>query len=183
MFCVPNVDHLYECFEYPMLTISMNVLSTQCWPYLWMFWVPNVDLLYECFEYPMLTISMNVLSTLCWPSLWMFWVPNVDHLYECFEYPMLTYEFSILCYPFGFVCFQVCSRSVYILEQLFLYYLLTWHTWFCLTPWHQKTMILSRSTTARFPLSHNTLYESCFDLSATILIGICFAKSNSHQIH
>ena len=112
--CVPNVDSVSRLFifilylVYPMLTVSLDCLSsscilcTQCWHCLSIVYlhpvscVPNVDIVSRVFifilylVYPMLTLSLDCLSSSCilcaqcWQCLSIVYlhpvscVPNVD---------------------------------------------------------------------------------------------------------
>ena len=130
--CVPNVDIVSRLFifilylVYPMLTASLDCLSsscilcTQCWQCLSIIYlhplscVPNVDIVSRLFifilylVYPMLTVSLDCLSSSCilcaqcWHCLSSVYlhpvscVPNVDSVSRLFifilylVYPMLT---------------------------------------------------------------------------------------------
>ena len=116
--CVPNVDIVSRLFMfilylvYPMLTVSLDCLSsscilcTQCWQCLSIIYlhpvscVPNVDIFSRVFIFilylvcPMLTLSLDYLSsscilcTQCWQCLSIVYlhpvscVPNVDSVSE-----------------------------------------------------------------------------------------------------
>ena len=118
--CVPNVDSVSRLFifilylVYPMLTVSLDCLSsscilcTQCWHCLSIVYlhpvscVPNVDSVSRLFifilylVYPMLTVSLDCLSsscifcTQCWHCLSIVYlhhvscVPNVDSVSRLF---------------------------------------------------------------------------------------------------
>ena len=118
--CVPNVDSVSRLFifilylVYPMLTVSLDCLSsscilcTQCWHCLSIVYlhpvscVPNVDSVSRVFifilylVYPMLTVSLDCLSsscifcTQCWHCLSIVYlhpvscVPNVDSVSRLF---------------------------------------------------------------------------------------------------
>ena len=130
--CVPNVDSVFRLFifilylVYPMLTVSLDCLSSscilcaQCWHCLSIVClhpvscVPNVDSVSRLFifilylVYPMLTVSLDCLSSSCilcaqcWHCLSSVYlhpvscVPNVDSVSRLFifilylVYPMLT---------------------------------------------------------------------------------------------
>ena len=155
--CVPNVDSVSRLFVfilylvYPMLTVSLDYLSSscilcaQCWHCLSSVYlhpvscVPNVDIVSRLFifilylVYPMLTVSLDCLSsscilcTQCWQCLSIVYlhpvscVPNVDIVSQLFVfilylvYPMLTVSLDyfssscILCTQ----CWQ-CLSIVYL---------------------------------------------------------------------
>ena len=155
--CVPNVDSVSRLFifilylVYPMLTVSLDCLSSscilcaQCWHCLSIVYlhpvscVPNVDSVSRLFifilylVYPMLTVSLDCLSSSCilcaqcWHCLSSVYlhpvscVPNVDSVSRLFifilylVYPMLTLSLDclssscILCTQ----CWQ-CLSSVYL---------------------------------------------------------------------
>ena len=155
--CVPNVDSVSRLFifilylVYPMLTLSLDCLSsscilcTQCWQCLSIVYlhpvscVPNVDIVSRLFifilylVYPMLTASLDCLSsscilcTQCWHCLSIIYlhpvscVPNVDIVSRVFIFilylvcPMLTLSLDclssscILCTQ----CWQ-CLSIVYL---------------------------------------------------------------------
>ena len=136
--CVPNVDIVSRLFifilylVYPMLTVSLDCLSSscilcaQCWHCLSSVYlhpvscVPNVDSVSRLFifilylVYPMLTVSLDCLSSSCilcaqcWHCLSIVYlhpvscVPNVDSVSRLFifilylVYPMLTVSFDCL---------------------------------------------------------------------------------------
>ena len=136
--CVPNVDIVSRLFifilylVYPMLTVSLDCLSsscilcTQCWQCLSIVYlhpvscVPNVDIVSRLFifilylVYPMLTVSLDYLSSSCilcaqcWHCLSSVYlhpvscVPNVDIVSRLFifilylVYPMLTVSLDCL---------------------------------------------------------------------------------------
>ena len=136
--CVPNVDSVSRLFifilylVYPMLTVSLDCLSSscilcsQCWHCLSIVYlhpvscVPNVDSVSRLFVfilylvYPMLTLSLDCLSsscilcTQCWQCLSIVYlhpvscVPNVDIVSRVFIYilylvcPMLTVSLDCL---------------------------------------------------------------------------------------
>ena len=155
--CVPNVDSVSRLFVfilylvYPMLTLSLDCLSsscilcTQCWQCLSIVYlhpvscVPNVDIVSRLFifilylVYPMLTASLDCLSSSCilctqrWQCLSIIYlhpvscVPNVDIVSRVFIFilylvcPMLTLSLDclssscILCTQ----CWQ-CLSIVYL---------------------------------------------------------------------
>ena len=155
--CVPNVDIVSRLFifilylVYPMLTLSLDYLSSscilcaQCWHFLSSVYlhpvscVPNVDIVSRLFifilylVYPMLTVSLDCLSSSCilcaqcWQCLSIVYlhpvscVPNVDSVSRLFIFilylvcPMLTVSLDclssscILCTQ----CWQ-CLSIVYL---------------------------------------------------------------------
>ena len=155
--CVPNVDIVSRLFifilylVYPMLTVSLDCLSsscilcTQCWQYLSIVYlhpvscVPNVDIVSRLFifilylVYPMLTVSLDCLSSSCilCPECWhclsivylhpLSCVPNVDSVSRLFVfilylvYPMLTVSLDYLSSS-CILCAQCwhCLSSVYL---------------------------------------------------------------------
>ena len=155
--CVPNVDIVSRLFifilylVYPMLTVSLDCLSsscilcTQCWQCLSIVYlhpvscVPNVDIVSRLFifilylVYPMLTASLDCLSsscilcTQCWQCLSIIYlhpvscVPNVDIVSRLFifilylVYPMLTVSLDCLSSS-CILCAQCwhCLSSVYL---------------------------------------------------------------------
>ena len=155
--CVPNVDIVSRLFifilylVYPMLTLSLDCLSsscilcTQCWQCLSIVYlhpvscVPNVDIVSRLFifilylVYPMLTVSLDCLSSSCilCPECWhclsivylhpLSCVPNVDSVSRLFVfilylvYPMLTLSLDYLSSS-CILCAQCwhCLSSVYL---------------------------------------------------------------------
>ena len=155
--CVPNVDSVSRLFifilylVYPMLTVSLDCLSsscilcTQCWHCLSIVYlhpvscVPNVDIVSRVFifilylVYPMLTLSLDCLSSSCilcaqcWQCLSIVYlhpvscVPNVDSVSRLFIfilyllYPMLTLSLDCLSSS-CILCAQCwhCLSSVYL---------------------------------------------------------------------
>ena len=155
--CVPNVDSVSRLFVfilylvYPMLTLSLDCLSSscilcaQCWHCLSSVYlhpvscVPNVDIVSRLFifilylVYPMLTASLDCLSsscilcTQCWQCLSIIYlhpvscVPNVDIVSRLFifilylVYPMLTVSLDCLSSS-CILCAQCwhCLSSVYL---------------------------------------------------------------------
>ena len=155
--CVPNVDSVSRLFVfilylvYPMLTVSLDYLSSscilcaQCWHCLSSVYlhpvscVPNVDIVSRLFifilylVYPMLTVSLDCLSsscilcTQCWQCLSIVYlhpvscVPNVDIVSRLFifilylVYPMLTVSLDCLSSS-CILCAQCwhCLSSVYL---------------------------------------------------------------------
>ena len=155
--CVPNVDIVSRLFifilylVYPMLTVSLDCLSsscilcTQCWQCLSIVYlhpvscVPNVDIVSRLFifilylVYPMLTVSLDCLSSSCilCPECWhclsivylhpLSCVPNVDSVSRLFVfilylvYPMLTVSLDYLSSS-CILCAQCwhCLSSVYL---------------------------------------------------------------------
>ena len=155
--CVPNVDIVSRLFifilylVYPMLTVSLDCLSsscilcTQCWQCLSIVYlhpvscVPNVDIVSRLFifilylVYPMLTVSLDCLSSSCilCPECWhclsivylhpLSCVPNVDSVSRLFVfilylvYPMLTLSLDYLSSS-CILCAQCwhCLSSVYL---------------------------------------------------------------------
>ena len=155
--CVPNVDIVSRLFifilylVYPMLTVSLDCLSsscilcTQCWQCLSIVYlhpvscVPNVDIVSRLFifilylVYPMLTVSLDCLSSSCilCPECWhclsivylhpLYCVPNVDSVSRLFVfilylvYPMLTVSLDYLSSS-CILCAQCwhCLSSVYL---------------------------------------------------------------------
>ena len=118
--CVPNVDSVSRLFVfilylvYPMLTVSLDYLSSSC------ILCANVDIVSRLFifilylVYPMLTVSLDCLSSSCilcaqcWHCLSSVYlhpvscVPNVDSVSRLFifilylVYPMLTVSLDCL---------------------------------------------------------------------------------------
>ena len=155
--CVPNVDSVSRLFVfilylvYPMLTVSLDYLSSscilcaQCWHCLSSVYlhpvscVPNVDIVSRLFifilylVYPMLTVSLDCLSsscilcTQCWQCLSIVYlhpvscVPNVDIVSRVFIFilylvcPMLTLSLECLSSS-CILCAQCwhCLSSVYL---------------------------------------------------------------------
>ena len=155
--CVPNVDSVSRLFVfilylvYPMLTVSLDYLSSscilcaQCWHCLSSVYlhpvscVPNVDIVSRLFifilylVYPMLTVSLDCLSsscilcTQCWQCLSIVClhpvscVPNVDSVSRLFIFilylvcPMLTLSLECLSSS-CILCAQCwhCLSSVYL---------------------------------------------------------------------
>ena len=155
--CVPNVDSVSRLFivilylVYPMLTLSLDCLSSscilcaQCWHCLSIVYlhpvscVPNVDIVSRLFifilylVYPMLTVSLDYLSSSCilcaqcWHCLSIIYlhpvscVPNVDSVSRLFifilylVYPMLTVSLDCLSSS-CILCAQCwhCLSSVYL---------------------------------------------------------------------
>ena len=155
--CVPNVDIVSRLFifilylVYPMLTVSLDYLSSscilcaQCWHCLSIVYlhpvscVPNVDIVSRLFifilylVYPMLTVSLDYLSSSCilcaqcWHCLSIIYlhpvscVPNVDSVSRLFifilylVYPMLTVSLDCLSSS-CILCAQCwhCLSSVYL---------------------------------------------------------------------
>ena len=155
--CVPNVDSVSRLFifilylVYPMLTLSLDCLSSscilcaQCWHCLSSVYlhpvscVPNVDIVSRLFifilylVYPMLTASLDCLSSSCilctqrWQCLSIIYlhpvscVPNVDIVSRLFifilylVYPMLTVSLDCLSSS-CILCAQCwhCLSSVYL---------------------------------------------------------------------
>ena len=145
--CVPNVDIVSRLFifilylVYPMLTVSLDYLSSscilcaQCWHCLSIVYlhpvscVPNVDIVSRLFifilylVYPMLTVSLDYLSSSCilcaqcWHCLSIIYlhpvscVPNVDSVSRLFVfilylvYPMLTV--SLDCVNIGYTRYRM----------------------------------------------------------------------------
>ena len=175
--CVPNVDIVSRLFifilylVYPMLTVSLDCLSsscilcTQCWQCLSIVYlhpvscVPNVDIVSRLFifilylVYPMLTVSLDYLSSSCilcaqcWHCLSIIYlhpvscVPNVDSVSRLFIFilylvcPMLTLSLeclsssSILCAQ-CWHCLSIvylhpvsCVPNVDIVSRLFIFIL------------------------------------------------------------
>ena len=143
--CVPNVDSVSRLFVfilylvYPMLTVSLDYLSSscilcaQCWHCLSSVYlhpvscVPNVDIVSRLFifilylVYPMLTVSLDCLSsscilcTQCWQCLSIVYlhpvscVPNVDIVSRLFIFRDTLSSSCILCAQ----CWH-CLSSVYL---------------------------------------------------------------------
>ena len=157
--CVPNVDSVSRLFifilylVYPMLTLSLDCLSsscilcTQCWQCLSSVYlhpvscVPNVDSVSRLFifilylVYPMLTVSLDCLSSSC------SCVPNVDIVSRLFIFilylvcPMLTVSLECLssscilcaqCWQCLSIVFRhpvSCVPNVDIVSRLFIFIL------------------------------------------------------------
>ena len=151
--CVPNVDIVSRVFifilylVYPMLTVSLDCLSsscilcTQCWQCLSIVYlhpvscVPNVDIVSRLFIFilylvcPMLTVSLDCLSsscilcTQCWQCLSIVylhpvsWVPNVN----------------IVCRVFIFILYLVCPMLTVSLDCLSSSCILCTQCWHCLS--------------------------------------------------
>ena len=151
--CVPNVDIVSRLFifilylVYPMLTVSLDCLSsscilcTQCWQCLSIVYlhpvscVPNVDIVSRLFIFilylvcPMLTVSLDCLSsscilcTQCWQCLSIVYlhpvscVPNVD----------------IVSRVFIFILYLVCPMLTVSLDCLSSSCILCAQCWQCLS--------------------------------------------------
>ena len=151
--CVPNVDIVSRLFifilylVYPMLTVSLDYLSSscilcaQCWHCLSSVYlhpvscVPNVDIVSRLFifilylVYPMLTVSLDCLSsscilcTQCWQCLSIVYlhpvscVPNVD----------------IVSRVFIFILYLVCPMLTLSLDCLSSSCILCTQCWHCLS--------------------------------------------------
>ena len=151
--CVPNVDSVSRLFVfilylvYPMLTLSLDCLSsscilcTQCWQCLSIVYlhpvscVPNVDIVSRVFIFilylvcPMLTLSLDCLSsscilcTQCWQRLSIVClhpvscVPNVDSVSRLFI----------------FILYLVCPMLALSLECLSSSCILCAQCWHCLS--------------------------------------------------
>ena len=145
--CVPNVDIVSRLFifilylVYPMLTLSLDCLSsscilcTQCWQCLSIIYlhpvscVPNVDIVSGLFNfilylvYPMLILSLDCLSsscilcTQCWQCLSIIYlhpvscVPNVDIVSRLFIFILY------LVYPMLTVSLDCLSSSCILCTQ------------------------------------------------------------------
>ena len=145
--CVPNVDSVSRLFVfilylvYPMLTLSLDCLSsscilcTQCWQCLSIIYlhpvscVPNVDIVSRLFifilylVYPMLILSLDCLSsscilcTQCWQCLSIIYlhpvscVPNVDIVSRLFIFILY------LVYPMLTVSLDCLSSSCILCTQ------------------------------------------------------------------
>ena len=174
--CVPNVDSVSRLFVfilylvYPMLTLSLDCLSsscilcTQCWQCLSIIYlhpvscVPNVDIVSRLFifilylVYPMLTVSLDCLSsscilcTQCWQCLSIVYlhplscVPNVDIVSRVFIFilylvcPMLTLSLDCLssscifctqcwhCLSIVYLHPVSCVPNVDIVSRLFIFH-------------------------------------------------------------
>ena len=186
--CVPNVDSVSRLFifilylVYPMLTVSLDCLSSscilcaQCWHCLSSVYlhplscVPNVDIVSRLFifilylVYPMLTLSLDCLSsscilcTQCWHCLSIVYlhpvscVPNVDSvsgvfifiLYlvsQCWQCLSIVYLHPISCVPnvdsvsrlFIFILYLVCPMLTLSLECLSSSCILCTQCWQCLS--------------------------------------------------
>ena len=175
--CVPNVDSVSPLFffilylVYPMLTVSLDCLSSscilcaQCWHCLSSVYlhpvscVPNVDIVSRLFifilylVYPMLTVSLDCLSsscilcTQCWQCLSIVYlhpvscVPNVDIVSRLFIFilylvcPMLTVSLDCLssscilctqcwqCLSIVYLHPVSCVPNVDIVSRVFIYIL------------------------------------------------------------
>ena len=186
--CVPNVDSVSRLFifilylMYPMLTVSLDCLSSscilcaQCWHCLSSVYlhpvscVPNVDSVSRLFifilylVYPMLTVSLDCLSSSCilcaqcWHCLSSVYlhpvscVPNVDIVSRVFIFilylvcPMLTVSLDylssscILCAQcwhclsvFIFILYLVCPMLTLSLDWLSSSCILCTQCWQCLS--------------------------------------------------
>ena len=186
--CVPNVGIVSRLFifilylVYPMLTVSLDCLSSscilcaQCWHCLSSVYlhpvscVPNVDIVSRLFifilylVYPMLTASLDCLSsscilcTQCWQCLSIIYlhpvscVPNVDIVSRLFifilylVYPMLTVSLDclssscILCTNvdsvsrlFIFILYVVCPMLILSLDCFSSSCILSPQCWQCLS--------------------------------------------------
>ena len=145
--CVPNVDIVSRLFifilylVYPMLTVSLDCLSsscilcTQCWQCLSIVYlhpvscVPNVDIVSRLFIFilylvcPMLTLSLECLSSSCilcaqcWHCLSIVYlhpvscVPNVDSVSRLFVFILY------LVYPMLTVSLDYLSSSCILCAQ------------------------------------------------------------------
>ena len=145
--CVPNVDSVSRLFVfilylvYPMLTLSLDCLSsscilcTQCWQCLSIIYlhpvscVPNVDIVSRLFifilylVYPMLTVSLDCLSSSsilcaqCWHCLSSVYlhplscVPNVDIVSRLFIFILY------LVYPMLTLSLYCLSSSCILCTQ------------------------------------------------------------------
>ena len=145
--CVPNVDSVSRMFVfflylvYPMLTLSLDCLSsscilcTQCWQCLSIVYlhpvycVPNVDIVSRVFIFilylvcPMLTLSLDCLSsscilcTQCWQCLSIIYlhpvscVPNVDIVSRLFIFILY------LVYPMLILSLDCLSSSSILCTQ------------------------------------------------------------------
>ena len=157
--CVPNVDSVSRLFVfilylvYPMLTLSLDCLSsscilcTQCWQCLSIVYlhpvscVPNVDIVSRVFIYilylvcPMLTVSLDCLSsscilcTQCWQCLSIVClhpvscVPNVDSVSRVFVF--ILYLVSQCWHCLSMVCLHPvsCVPNVDSVSRLFVFIL------------------------------------------------------------
>ena len=157
--CVPNVDSVSRLFifilylVYPMLTVSLDCLSsscifcTQCWHCLSIVYlhpvscVPNVDIVSRVFIFilylvcPMLTLSLDCLSsscilcTQCWQCLSIVYlhpvscVPNVDSVSRVFIF--ILYLVSQCWQCLSMVCLHPvsCVPNVDSVSRLFVFIL------------------------------------------------------------
>ena len=157
--CVPNVDSVSRLFVfilylvYPMLTLSLDYLSSscilcaQCWHCLSSVYlhpvscVPNVDIVSRLFifilylVYPMLTVSLDCLSsscilcTQCWQCLSIVYlnpvscVPNVDSVSRVFIF--ILYLVSQCWHCLSMVCLHPvsCVPNVDSVSRLFVFIL------------------------------------------------------------
>ena len=186
--CVPNVDSVSRLFifilylVYPMLTVSLDCLSSscilcaQCWHCLSSVYlhplscVPNVDIVSRLFifilylVYPMLTLSLDCLSsscilcTQCWHCLSIVYlhpvscVPNVDSvsgvfifiLYlvsQCWQCLSIVYLHPVSCVPnvdsvsrlFIFILYLVCPMLTVSLHCFSSSCILYTQCWQCLS--------------------------------------------------
>ena len=186
--CVPNVDRVSRLFifilylVYPMLTVSLDCLSSscilcaQCWHCLSSVYlhplscVPNVDIVSRLFifilylVYPMLTLSLDCLSsscilcTQCWHCLSIVYlhpvscVPNVDSvsgvfifiLYlvsQCWQCLSIVYLHPVSCVPnvdsvsrlFIFILYLVYPMLTLSLDCLSSSCILCAQCWHCLS--------------------------------------------------
>ena len=186
--CVPNVDSVSRLFifilylVYPMLTVSLDCLSSscilcaQCWHCLSSVYlhplscVPNVDIVSRLFifilylVYPMLTLSLDCLSsscilcTQCWHCLSIVYlhpvscVPNVDSvsgvfifiLYlvsQCWQCLSIVYLHPVSCVPnvdsvsrlFIFILYLVCPMLTVSLHCFSSSCILHTQCWQCLS--------------------------------------------------
>ena len=157
--CVPNVDSVSRLFVfilylvYPMLTVSLDYLSSscilcaQCWHCLSSVYlhpvscVPNVDIVSRVFIFilylvcPMLTVSLDCLSsscflsTQCWQCLSIVYlhpvscVPNVDSVSRVFIF--ILYLVSQCWQCLSMVCLHPvsCVPNVDSVSRLFVFIL------------------------------------------------------------
>ena len=151
--CVPNVDIVSRVFifilylVYPMLTVSLDCLSsscilcTQCWQCLSIVYlhpvscVPNVDIVSRLFIFilylvcPMLTVSLDCLSsscilcTQCWQCLSIVYL----HPVSCVP------NVNIVCRVFIFILYLVCPMLTVSLDCLSSSCILCTQCWHCLS--------------------------------------------------
>ena len=151
--CVPNVNIVSRVFifilylVYPMLTVSLDCLSsscilcTQCWQCLSIVYlhpvscVPNVDIVSRLFIFilylvcPMLTVSLDCLSsscilcTQCWQCLSIVYL----HPLSCVP------NVNIVCRVFIFILYLVCPMLTVSLDCLSSSCILCTQCWHCLS--------------------------------------------------
>ena len=186
--CVPNVDSVSPLFVfilylvYPMLTVSLDYLSSscilcaQCWHCLSSVYlhpvscVPNVDIVSRVFIFilylvcPMLTVSLDCLSsscilcTQCWQCLSIVYlhpvsfVPNVD----------------IVSRLFIFILYLVCPMLTLSLECLSSSCILCAQCWHCLSIVYLHPVSCVPNVDSVFRLFIFILYLVCLMLTVSL---------------